>query len=114
MIIESESWVKWVCEALDGKKAMDMVALDLRSLSGVTDFFVVATGTSAPHLRALAQEVQAGMKERGVRCYRVSGTAESHWMVLDFIDVVVHLFDEDTRAYYALEQLWSDAPVVTL
>ena len=111
-IIESEQWAQWVREALENKSAMDVVTLDLRKLSAVTDFFIVATGTSTPHLKALAHDVERAMRTHGVRG-RTSGTAESHWVVIDFVDVVVHLFEAETRAYYALEQLWGDAPTVT-
>lgn len=86
-----------------------MVLLDVRKLSTVTDFFLMVTGNSAPHIKALADETAASLKKRKVRCYRKSGTPESHWMVMDFVDVVVHIFSSETRSYYALEELWSDA-----
>ncbi len=101
---------KTVRNALDDKKALDIAILDVTELSSVTDYYVMATGTSAPHIKALAEEVQKVLKQQEVRCHRKSGTAESQWMVLDFVDVVVHIFSRDARAYYALEDLWSDAP----
>lgn len=88
------------------------MVLDVRELSTVTDYFVIATGNSAPHLKALSDEVQMEMKKRGIKCYRKSGTGESQWIVLDFVDLVVHLLLPETREFYALEQLWSDAEVV--
>ncbi len=86
-----------------------MVLLDVRKLSTVTDFFLMVTGNSAPHIKALADETAVSLKKSGMRCYRKSGTPESQWMVMDYVDVVVHIFSADTRAYYALEELWSDA-----
>lgn len=86
-----------------------MVLMDVRGVSGVTDFFLMVTGTSAPHIKALADETAVTLKKEGVKCYRKSGTPESRWIAMDYLDVVVHIFSADTRTYYALEELWSDA-----
>jgi ribosome-associated protein len=96
-------------EALIDKKGLDVVLMDVRELSSVTDYYVIATGTSAPHLKALFQHLQGILKEKGVSCFRKSGTPESEWLIADYVDLVVHLFSETTREYYGLEQLWSDA-----
>lgn len=69
----------------------------------------MVTGNSVPHIKALAAEVQLRLKEAGTPCYRKSGSAESAWIAMDYVDVVVHIFSAQTRAYYALEALWSDA-----
>ncbi len=87
-----------------------MLLLDVRKVSSVTDYFLIATGTSAPHLKALAEDVDVQLKGNGVRSYRHSGDAESGWIVLDYVDLVVHLFTPEVRAYYDLERLWKDAP----
>jgi ribosome-associated protein len=98
-------------DLLEDKKGSQITVLDVRELSQVTDFFVLASGTSSPHLKALTAELQVRLKQDdGVRCYRHTGTPESGWMVLDYLDVVVHLFLPTVREYYALEELWSDAP----
>jgi len=91
-------------------QARDIAVLDVRRESSITDFHVMATGTSAPHLRALIEEVHRRMKARGVLSYRKSGTPDSGWVVLDFVDAVVHVFSAEARAYYDLEGLWRDAP----
>lgn len=98
--------------ALEDKKAVDIVMLDVRKLSNVTDYYLVATGNSPPHIKALSEEVVKVLKEAGVSCFRKSGTAESEWLVADFVDFVVHIFSPDMRKYYELEQLWSDAAVI--
>ncbi len=95
--------------ALDKQQGRDIEVLDVSALSNVTDFFVIATGNSPPHIKALADEVTRTLKTAGTRCHRKSGTAESQWMAMDYVDVVVHLFSAETRSYYALEELWSDA-----
>ncbi len=96
-------------EALEKHKGRDVVLLDVRKLSNVTDYYLMATGTSVPHIKALTDEVTVALKKRDVRCYGKSGTPDSQWVALDFIDLVVHVFSAETRAYYALEELWSDA-----
>ena len=98
--------------AADDKKAFDVVELDVHKLSSVTDRVIIASGSSAPHLKALQQEICVRLKHEGNPVHRVSGTPESGWVVLDFIGVVVHLFTREVRQYYALEELWGDAPRV--
>ena len=83
--------------------------LDVRNLSSVTDYYLICSGNSAPHLRALAEDVDVTLKHEGFACFRKSGTPDSGWMVVDYVDVVVHVFSAETRAYYDLERLWKDA-----
>ena len=95
--------------ALDVKQAKDIRIFDVRGQSSVTDFYVVATGTSAPHLKALISETQRRMKELGISSYRTSGESDSGWVVVDYVHAVVHVFSTEARAYYAIEKLWSTA-----
>ena len=99
--------------AADAKKGIDPVILDVRGVSSVTDFLLIVTGTSAPHLRALEEEISKQLKEVGHRRHRTSGAPDSGWVVIDFLGVVVHLFTAERRARYGLEELWGDAPRVT-
>jgi ribosome-associated protein len=102
-------------ELADSKKAEKPVILDLRRLSSVTDYFVIATGTSEPHLRAIVEEIRdrLGQDER-IRPRAVDGTWQAGWVVLDFFDVIVHVMRQDKRERYDLEGLWGDAPRVRL
>ena len=93
-------------KALEERKGTDVKIYDVRGKSSLTDFFVVATGNAAPHLKALVAESQAAMKDAKIMSYRTSGDPESGWIVVDYIDVVVHVFSPEARAYYALEKLW--------
>lgn len=95
-----------LAKALEDRKAVDVKVYDVRGKSALTDFFVVATGEAAPHLKALVAESQHAMKDAGVASFRTSGDPESGWIVVDYIDVVVHVFSAEARAYYALEKLW--------
>lgn len=100
-----------VADAADMKKAEHIAILDVRGLSMVTDFLVIVSAGSMPHLRAIRNEVAERIhEERNEKPHSTQGAAESHWMLLDYGDVVAHIFLEEKRALYALEDLWSDAP----
>ena len=93
------------------KKAEDLAILDLRGISNFTDFFVICSGTSEPHLKAIASGIEDGLKlDDKVSPNAVDGYPMSQWIVIDYADVVVHVFHEQKRAFYSLEDLWSDAP----
>jgi ribosome-associated protein len=79
----------------------------------VTDFTIIATGMSPPHIRSLYDDIQHLLKQEGIACYRRSGETEGGWMVLDYVNVIVHLFLPETRTYYALETLWDDVAAAT-
>lgn len=97
---------------LNEDKCEDVVALDLRGVSPVCDFFVIATGTSERQMRAAADHVEQLGKSLNDPPYGVNGAEEGCWIIVDFVDVVVHLFDEERRRYYDLESLWGDGPRV--
>ncbi len=97
----------------DNRKAENIVVLDVRELSSVTDYFVIASGTSEPHLRAIVDEITEELRElHDVRPRAVDGALKTAWIVLDFFDVIVHVMREDIRQRYDLETLWGDAPRV--
>ena len=100
-------------ELADNKKAEDITILDVRKLSSVTDYFVIASGTSEPHLRAIVDEITDRLRdEHQLRPQAVDGTFKAAWVVLDFFDVIVHVMRGDVRERYDLEALWGDAPRV--
>ena len=103
-----------LCRKLaDDKKADDLLVLDVRSISSITDYFVLASGSSEPHLRAISEEIMARLKEDHGVCPRArDGTLQTGWLVLDFFDVIVHVMRGDVRERYDLENLWGDAPRV--
>ena len=96
-------------QALEDKKGEDIVTLDMRDVSSVTDFFVIASGNSTPQIKAMCEEVDRVLKADGERAHRKAGDAQSGWVVLDYLNVVVHVLTPEIREYYALEQLWKDA-----
>ena len=94
------------------RKAQDVVQLDLRGIVSYTDYFVICTGRSDRQTKAIHDSIYMGMKsEQGLLPARVEGLAHSHWILMDYLDVVVHVFTPETRAYYRLEQLWGEAPL---
>jgi ribosome-associated protein len=97
----------------ENRKAENIVVLDVRKVSSVTDYFVIASGTSEPHLRAITEEITDQLRaEYNLRPRAVDGTLQTAWVVLDFFDVIVHVMRADVRERYNLEGLWGDAPQV--
>ena len=98
----------------DNKKAENITVLDVRNLSSVTDFFVIPSGTSQPHLRAIVEEITSRLRdEHDLRPARTDGLASGSWVVLDYFDVIVHVMHAETRTRYDLEGLWGDAKKVS-
>ena len=91
-------------------KARNILVLDMRRLTPLYDYFVLATGLSRRHLHTLAEEIDAALRQQGEVRRGIEGYEASKWIVQDYGDLVVHVFDPDTRTYYALEELWADAP----
>lgn len=97
-------------ELAEKKKGENIVVLDVRGLSTVTDYFVIISGLSEPHLRAITEEIIDGVRQHyGIRPYAVDGTSRAAWVVLDYFDVIVHVMRSDLRAHYDLDGLWGDA-----
>ena len=97
----------------DNRKAENIMVLDVRKISTVTDYFVVASGTSEPHLRAITDEITDKLRaEHNLRPRAMDGTLQTAWVVMDFFDVIVHVMRTDVRERYNLEGLWGDAPQI--
>ncbi len=95
-------------------KANDIKVLDLRGVTDMTDFFVIASGTSDTHVRAVAEHIQAGLKTNGVSTTMTEGFSQGRWALLDYADCVIHVFHPTLRQFYQLERLWGDATPVPL
>jgi ribosome-associated protein len=104
----------WVAEAALDKKAADLVALDVSELTSYADTFVIATGTSDRHARAIADAIREASIVRGEKPLGVEGYEEGRWVLIDLGDVIVHVFQAEVRAAYDLERLWSDAQSIDL
>ncbi len=106
--------VRICCRALDDKKADDLVVLDLRERSTITDYFIIASGKSSPHLRALQNNLRETLKKRNIEVFGADSNTDSGWVVVDGFDFMVHLFNPEMREFYSLESLWKDSPRVTV
>lgn len=93
-------------------KAADVAILDLTHISDATDYFVIASGSSDTHVRAIAEHVLEELRKEGVRAHHVEGLQQGRWVLLDYVDFVVHVFHPVLRDFYQLERLWSDAKIV--
>ena len=100
--------------AADSKKASEILVLDLRKLTTICDYFVICSGSNATQVGAIAEGVGQDLAKAGIHPLHVEGSTGSTWVLMDYGDVVVHIFEEQTRAYYALEKLWGEAPRVAL
>ena len=109
---ESRELVVAAARAAAEKQARDIVVLDVRELIVITDYFLIARGTSDRQVRTIAEEIEASVREHGLKPVRREGEREGHWALLDFVDFVAHVFLESDREFYDLERLWSDAPTV--
>lgn len=96
--------------ALEDRLGESILLIDLREVTTFTDYVIIVTGGSTPHLKAMSEAVSKSLKQQGHPAYRRSGTPESGWMLLDYMDVVIHIFLEEKRSYYSLETLWEEAP----
>ena len=106
---EAEKFALAAAEVAVGRRCSNVVVLDLRGKSPATDYFVIATGTSDRQMRAVADEICDAAKSVGLQRFGRAGYEQARWILLDFIDVVIHLFDSEYRSYYDLELLWGDA-----
>ncbi|MBI1966658.1 MAG: ribosome silencing factor [Gemmatimonadetes bacterium] len=104
--------LRLVLEALADRKAVDPVVLDLRGLCAATDYFVICSGTSDTHVRGMAEHLVQVLAPRGLVPHHVEGLTQGRWVLLDYVDLVVHVFHPELREFYQLERLWGDAPVV--
>ena len=110
-VLTGEELARVIAGYADDKKAQEVVELDLRGVVGYTDYFVICTGTSERQVKAIHDGIYQGLKdEHGVLPRRVEGAGESRWVLMDYLDVVVHVFTPDARSFYRLEQLWGEVP----
>lgn len=105
---------KMIAEIIKTKKGFDINILDLRKLSGIADFFVICSADADRQVKAIADEVDEKLHNKGIRCFHKEGYETMNWIILDYFDVIVHVFRAEARNYYNLEKLWGDAPVIKI
>lgn len=101
-------------QATEDKKGFDLVILDLKECSSITDYFMICSGNSTKHVQAIADGIDEALKKEGIRPLGIEGYNEARWVLMDYDDLIIHIFDEETRNFYDLERLWGNAPHVNL
>jgi ribosome-associated protein len=112
--LDSLKFSKMIAEIIKTKKGFDINILDLRKLSGIADCFIVCSADADRQVKAIADEVDEQLHNKGIRCFHKEGFETLNWVILDYFDVIVHVFKADARSYYNLEKLWGDAPVIKI
>ena len=107
----SQNDAQRISELMMEKKAIDIIIIDVRKITTLTDFFVVCTSESEPQTRAITNHINQKMKEEGVRSWHIEGYEHLNWVLVDFVNIVVHIFSKDTREYYEFERLWADGTI---
>ncbi len=110
--MESREMAKIVCKALDDKKAIDVKAIDISEVSVMADYFIVASASNINQLNAMQDEVDRVLYEQGIHAKSIEGNRQSTWVLMDYEDVIVHLFDEEDRLFYDLERIWKDGIII--
>jgi ribosome-associated protein len=114
MPLKSKDLAIQAAEAALEKKALDVTVLDLSGLTVIADYFVICSGESTTQVKAVAEFIEQEFAQKRIRPLGIEGVAHSHWILLDYGDVIIHVFEKETRAYYNLEKLWMDAKVVEI
>ena len=108
----SKKLTEKISELIFSKKGYDVLIIDLRNLASFTDYFVIATADSDTQVKAIADEVDKRLKDEGIKSWHKEGYRSLNWVLLDYVDVVVHIFKKEAREFYNLEKLWGDAPMI--
>lgn len=110
--MESKLLADKITELIFQKKGMDVKILDLRNVTTMADYFVICSADSDTQVRAIADEVEKTLRDEGIKCWHKEGYRALNWVLIDYVDVVVHVFKKEARAFYNLEKLWGDAEII--
>ncbi len=110
--MESTTLANNIAKLIFNKKGYDVRILDLREIVSFTDYFIICSADSDTQVKAIADEVDKSLRDNGIKCWHKEGYRALNWVLLDYVDVVVHIFKKDMRTFYNIEKLWGDAPVV--
>ncbi|MCR5581469.1 MAG: ribosome silencing factor [Pseudobutyrivibrio sp.] len=110
--MEAREMAKNICKALEDKKAIDVKAIDISEVSIMADFFIVASASNQSQMNAMQDEVDRIMYEAGIHAKSIEGNRQSTWVLMDYEDVIVHLFSEEDRLFYDLERIWKDGIII--
>lgn len=112
--MDSKLFAEKIADLIFNKKGYDVRIIDLRSLTTFSDFFVICSADSETQVKAIADEIDKGLRDEGIKCWHKEGYMALSWVLLDYVDVVVHVFKKDAREFYNIEKLWGDAPSIEI
>ena len=107
----SQKYVKRIADLMLEKKAVDILVIDVKKITTLTDFFIICTSESEPQTRAITDHINETMKAEGFRSWHIEGYQNLEWVLVDFVNIVVHIFSKEARAYYEFERLWADGKI---
>ena len=110
--MDSKLFAEKIADLIFNKKGYDVRIIDLRSLTTFSDFFVICSADSDTQVKAIADEVDKSLRDEGIKCWHKEGYTALSWVLLDYVDVVVHVFKKEAREFYNIEKLWGDAPSI--
>lgn len=113
-MITIENMTKMICDSIEDKLGKDIAVLNIGKVSSICDYFIIASGTSSRQVKSISDSVEDAMKKIGVEARGKEGRDTQSWILLDYGDIMVHIFDEENRGFYNLEKLWKDAPQVEM
>lgn len=113
-MITVENMTKLICDSISDKLGKDIAVLNIGKVSSLCDYFIIASGTSSRQVKSIADSVEDTMKKEGIEARGKEGRETQSWILLDYGDIMVHIFDEENRGFYNLEKLWKDAPYVDM
>lgn len=111
-MLDASKKILLIRKILENKKAFNILILDLRKITTITDFFIICNGNSDIHIRAIADEIYGKLKKKNELVWHIEGYQDGQWILMDYVDVVIHIFYPTIREYYALETIWGDAPTI--
>jgi len=112
--VESEELVQKIIGFIRNKKGYDIKILNLQNLSSIADYFIICSGSATMQVKAIADEIDKKFREQGIKCYHKEGYDSLNWVLLDYLDVVVHVFRNESREFYSLEKIWGDAEITEI
>jgi ribosome-associated protein len=112
--LDSKLFAEKIADLIFNKKGYDVRIIDLRSLTTFSDFFVICSADSDTQVKAIADEIDKSLRDEGIKCWHKEGYMALSWVLLDYVDVVVHVFKKDAREFYNIEKLWGDAPSIEI
>jgi len=112
--VQSENLVQKIVSLIRNKKGFDIKVLGLKNLTAIADYFIICSGNATMQVKAIADEVDKKLREQGIKCYHREGYDTLNWVLLDYLDVVVHVFRGESRGYYNLEKIWGDAVITEI